>query len=115
MEKRKYKRVIMNITLKAKSISTEQASEPITDDDIYVFDISVGGIGFTSKKHYPIGMFFDTNIVLLNGDKFSCVLKVVRSSMNNDTFTYGCEFLSLTDTDKTRIETYQALLVNGVY
>lgn len=114
MEKRKYKRVIMNITLKARKIAQDQ-SEYITDEDIYVFDISVGGIGFTSKRHYPIDQFFDTDIVLLNGDKFSCVLKVVRSSMSNDTFTYGCEFVSLNDTDRSRIETYQALLVNGVY
>ncbi len=114
MEKRKHKRVIMNITLKAKQISTGESTE-IVDDDIYVFDISVGGIGFTSKKHYHIDQFFDTNIVLLNGDKFSSVLKIVRSSMNNDTFTYGCEFINLTDTDRSRIETYQALLVNGVY
>ena len=114
MEKRKHKRVIMNITLKAKQISTGESIE-ILDDDIYVFDISVGGIGFTSKKHYHVNQFFDTNIVLLNGDKFSCVLKIVRSSMSNDTFTYGCEFISLNNTDKSRIETYQSLLVNGVY
>ncbi len=115
MEKRKHKRIIMNITLKAKKISTLGYPEVITDDDIYVFDISAGGIGFTSKKHYPIDMFFDTTIVLLNGDRFSSVIKIVRSSMSNDTFTYGCEFVSLTDTDRSRIETYQALLTNGVY
>ena len=114
MEKRKYNRVIMNITLKAKQIPNGEATE-IVDDDIYVFDISVGGIGFTSKKHYHINQFFDTTIVLLNGDKFSSVIKIVRSSMNNDTFTYGCEFVCLNDTDKTRIATYQSLLVNGVY
>lgn len=104
----------MNITLKAKKISTGEATD-ILDDDLYVFDISTGGIGFTSRKHYPINQFFDTTIVLLNGDKFSSVIKVVRSSMSNDTFTYGCEFVSLNDTDRTRIETYQTLLVDGVY
>ena len=114
MEKRKHRRVIMNITLKAKKISAQESTE-IIDDDLYVFDISAGGLGFTSKKHYPINQFFDTTIVLLNGDKFSCVIKIVRNSMSNDTFTYGCEFVSLNDTDRVRIETYQALLVNGVY
>lgn len=114
MEKRKHKRVIMNITLKAKKIGAQEPTQ-IVDDDLYVFDISTGGIGFTSRNHYRIDQFFDTNIVLLNGDKFSCVIKVVRSSMSNDTFTYGCEFVSLNDTDKSRIETYQTLLVDGVY
>lgn len=111
VEKRKHNRVVMNTTISAMSLGEMGA---VPDNDYFVidiFDISMGGIGFHSNRLLPLNSFYDTNITLLNGEKFNCIIKVVRGFGNN-IFTYGAEFVSLSPTDAYRIELYSLILSN---
>lgn len=111
IEKRKHNRVVMNTTISAKAVGEKGLVSENDFFDIDIFDISVGGIGFHSSRLLPLNSFYDANIVLLNGEKFNCVIKIVRGFGSN-IYTYGAEFVSLSPTDSYRLELYSMIIAN---
>ncbi|MBR4719501.1 MAG: PilZ domain-containing protein [Lachnospiraceae bacterium] len=97
-EKRKEKRIPINIQLSVSDLYTGDAST-ISDisSPIEVTDISAKGIGFISEAVLPVGFLFIANIEL---DKelpqIITDVRIIRSlAIGGNIYQYGCEFVSI--------------------
>ncbi len=79
---------------------------------VNLVDISQGGLGFSyDGEKIPVGTFYNADIQIWTKEIIPAIIKVVRFEENVDGpgYTYGCEFVIISDTDKFRIATYQTL------
>lgn len=107
-EKRKSKRLPININLKIKSLyrSGDNNLDSI-DEEVNVVNISKRGIGFVSKTQLPIGYFFNAKITIDNEKMFYSVLRIVRNEKSNDGYMVGCEFVGLADILSESVDEYE--------
>lgn len=97
MEKRKSKRLPVDMSLKISNIF-RQNNELITkiDAPINVTNISKRGIGFETQASLPIGYYFNAKINLGNNlSSLYTVVQIVRVEPYEDHMYYGCEFIGL--------------------
>ena len=72
-------------------------------------DISLHGLGMIADFVLPVGHFLDARI-LLNPDfpPIRAVVKIIRVQMlERNTYRYGCEFIDMTEADKSIIESFK--------
>lgn len=112
-EKRKYKRLPINLSLEVSSLF-KQDNELISglDAQIEVFDISKAGIGFTTSSILPTGYYFNASIEFESEEnKLLTVVKILYSFDNKDgTIRYGCEFVGLASIFYYIFDEYEAKL-----
>ena len=97
-EKRKSKRMNVNMTLEVSSLfKQDNVVVENIDAPIEIIDISRSGIGFYSKSNLPAGYYFNASIELGSDDaKLNTVVKIIRQEkIENGVFKYGCEFVGL--------------------
>ena len=97
MEKRKSKRLPVDMSLKISNIF-RQNNELITkiDAPINVTNISKRGIGFETQASLPIGYYFNAKINLGNNlSSLYTVVQIVRVEAKDDTMYYGSQFIGL--------------------
>lgn len=97
-EKRRSKRIKADLKLNVSSIF-KQDNVKISNisSPIEVLNVSRGGIGFVSKSILPVGYYFNAQLALGNESNIIyCVVQIIRCSpIENDTFSYGCEFVGM--------------------
>ncbi|MCR4806330.1 MAG: PilZ domain-containing protein [Lachnospiraceae bacterium] len=97
-EKRKEKRIPINIKLSISDLYTENTNS-LTDESspIEVTDISAKGFGFLSTASLPIGYYFIANIELSKDlPQIITDVRIIRSqAVDNEQYQYGCEFVSI--------------------
>lgn len=96
-EKRKYKRLPIKLTLEVSSLFNQKETLDIGNAELHVYDISKAGIGFTSNAEIPLGYYFNATIRFTGKeDKLKYVVKIVRANpLEDNTYSYGCEFVGL--------------------
>ena len=72
-----------------------------------LLDLSTTGMGFKSDSTLHYGDMLIGNLITWNRDKIQVVVKVIRDSKTNDGIVYGCTFVGMSASDKTKIEMYQ--------
>lgn len=106
-EKRLYKRSDLKNKLRLELISSEHGrSFPAFDVDI--IDVSSEGIGFHSEEQLMIGEVFYGDLELWTKQKIKVVFKIVRCSVEEEGYNYGCTFVGM-GADKLSIKIYQML------
>lgn len=97
-EKRRYKRSPVHLALEISEVF-KQDNDVIKDlnAEIDVFDISKAGIGFTTSTFLPEGYYFNATISIGSvNQKVLTVVKILRRSQVEDNlYSYGCEFVGL--------------------
>ena len=111
VERRKYKRLPIELSLEIKKIY-KQDYLIIEDVDTQstVTDISKSGIGFVSKAKLPLDYYFDGKIRLAENDYFYAVIHIVRGEVLENENYYGAEFVGLAPFLANKIDDYEASL-----
>jgi c-di-GMP-binding flagellar brake protein YcgR len=97
-EKRKEKRIPINIKLSVSDLYTESSNTLLDiSAPIEVTDISAKGLGFISDAVLPIGCIFISNIELDRElPQIITDIKIIRSqAIDDNRYRYGCEFVSI--------------------
>ena len=101
-EKRKYKRLPIQLTLEVSSLFNQTETIEIGNAEFKVFNISKSGIGFTSNIKIPLGYYFNATIT------FSGREEIIRTEiLENDSYLYGCEFVGLASIYDYLFEQYE--------
>lgn len=97
MEKRRSKRLDVDMTLKISNIfRQDNVMIENIDAPIRVTNISKSGIGFETEATLPIGYYFNARINLGNTESsLYTVVQIVRAEAMPDGMYYGCEFIGL--------------------
>ncbi len=108
-EKRKYKRLPIQLTLEVSSLFNQTETIEIGNAEFKVFNISKSGIGFTSNIKIPLGYYFNATITFSGReDKLKYVVKIIRTEiLENDSYLYGCEFVGLASIYDYLFEQYE--------
>lgn len=110
-EKRRDKRVRANLVLNVSSIF-KQDNVKISNisSPIEVQNVSKGGIGFKSKSILPVGYYFNAQLALgSETDVIYCVVRIIRCTpLEDDMFSYGCEFVGMAPVLNYIFEEYEA-------
>ena len=97
-EKRSEKRIPLNVSLSVSDLYTGDTNT-VTDINapIMVTDISAKGFGFISQTVLPVGCIFIANIELDRDlPQIITDVRIIRSqAVENDSYQYGCEFVSI--------------------
>lgn len=97
-EKRKYRRLPINLKLEVSEVF-KQDNDVIRDlnAEIEVFDISKNGIGFRTTTLIPEGYYFNATMTLESSEqKLMTVVKILhRSQLSDNMYRYGCEFTGM--------------------
>lgn len=97
-EKRREKRIPINVQLSVSDLYTEETNS-VADisSPIEVTDISPKGFGFLSSVALPIGYHFIANIELDRDlPQIITDVRIIRGqSLENGHYQYGCEFVSI--------------------
>ncbi|MBR6293167.1 MAG: PilZ domain-containing protein [Lachnospiraceae bacterium] len=97
-EKRKDKRLPITMTLEISSLfKQDNILLSNLDAPITVFNVSKGGLGFSSANDLPLGFYFNACLTIGSNDaKLYCVVKIIRKEPGKDgEFTYGCELVGI--------------------
>lgn len=97
-EKRKEKRIPINIKLSVSDLYTEDTTSLAdTSAPIEVTDISPKGFGFMSTAVLPVGYHFIANIELDRDlPQIITDVRIIRGqAAEGDRYQYGCEFVSI--------------------
>jgi c-di-GMP-binding flagellar brake protein YcgR len=97
-EKRKEKRIPINVQLSVSELYTEKTlSIADIQEPIEVTDISAKGLGFVSSAVFPVGYYFIANIELDRDlPQIITDVRIIRGqSIDNGQYQYGCEFVSI--------------------
>ncbi len=110
-EKRKQKRYPTDIRLKISSLY-KQDYQKINDinQDIQLINISKSGVGFICNTELPTGYYFNAKISFAEDKYFYSVLKIIRVDKDDNTYTYGCEFVGLADVLSSVVDEYGELI-----
>ncbi len=106
-ERRKHDRIPFEVSLVVDSLFKQ--NNTIIDNldaKITVYDISLRGIGFSSKADLPVDFYFDAEISVDENKHFLIVLRIIRKEEDKDGFNYGCEFVGLADNLALIIQDY---------
>ncbi len=79
--------------------------------EVEITDISPAGIGFKTEHQLMIGEMFQGEISLWTKQKMEVVIKIVRSALEKEGYSYGSLFVGAQCNDSNRIKIYQ--LFNG--
>ncbi|MBE6013916.1 MAG: PilZ domain-containing protein [Lachnospiraceae bacterium] len=105
-ERRKSKRLPLEVSIELEKIEIDDiiTVKYLTVD---VIDLSRSGIGFKTNQELKVGSFFDTRLQIWTREVLDAIIEIVRVSKDGDTYTYGCTFVGMTETDTLKIDIYQ--------
>lgn len=111
-ERRKSKRMELNVTLKLNQVETKRDITGLKKDpfEVDVLNISTGGIAFKSKDDLKLDTYYDIHVVLWTKAAFDSVINIVRmEKLDGDSILYGCKFVGLRPSQELEIQIYDAL------
>lgn len=100
-EKRRSKRMDIDVQIKLKSISGEKKTG--NSHTVEVTNISKGGIAFTCQEELCLNGFYDTEVTIWTKEKIHTVIQVLRKEGNS----YGGKFVGMNAPDQFKIEVYE--------
>ena len=110
-EKRKEKRIPVNVQLSVSDLYTESngINSVYISSPIEVTDISPRGIGFVCADSLPIGSCFISNIELSRDlPQIITDIRIIRSqALSDNRFQYGCEFISISPRVSKMLDDYE--------
>lgn len=107
-ENRRTKRSEIDTKITLKIINTENGRQ-LDTIQVDVTDVSTEGIGFYSDAQLMIGEMFKATLQIWTKQKAEVIVKVVRSSVEPEGYSYGCIFVGLPENVATNISIYQML------
>ena len=107
-EKRLHKRTDLNNKLHLELIETQNGRK-LEPFEVNIIDVSSEGIGFRCDEQLMIGEVFNGELELWTKQKIQVILKVIRSSVEETDYSYGCIFVGMRDSDSLHIKIYQML------
>lgn len=111
-EKRRAKRLPVDITLKVESLyKQDHIKVDSVNKTIEVTNISKTGIGFRCDTELPLDFYFNAKITIDSEKFFFSVLKIIRKDFTEDSWHFGCEFVGLADVLSGCIDDYEKELI----
>ena len=107
-EKRRSKRMDIDVQINLKSIDADEEDSKTYEVD--VINISRGGIAFKCKEELEIDGFYDTQITIWTKEKINTVIQVLRRNKDN---SYGGKFVGMSASDQFKIEVYELFTFQG--
>lgn len=114
-EKRKSKRMGINVAIKLKQVRGNMPTSAFNENEfeVNVVNISKDGMAFKSKEYLALNSFYDTKVVLWTKESFDTVIEIVRmESVDEDETLYGCRFVGISSADQFKIDVYQIVSEN---
>lgn len=107
-ENRRAARTGLDTTLVLEIIDTENGRK-LERMEVEVTDVSTEGIGFKCDYQLMVDEMFKATLQIWTKQKADIIVKVVRSSVEEEGYSYGCTFVGLPENFKTNISIYQML------
>lgn len=111
-ERRKSKRINIDVTIQVKSVNQNSSADQPTAVDVNVVDISTTGMAFKSDYQFKLGTYYDANITLENKESIQTIIEVIRAECIDDSIQYGC-FVGITLEQQFKISVYQIVAENA--
>ena len=105
-EKRKHKRLDLDVTVELERLDKDGVTT-LRYVHVDITDLSRSGIGFKSAQELEIGTYYDTKLTIWTKEIIDAVIEIVRVNKTENGYTYGAEFIGMTDTDALKIDIYQ--------
>ena len=111
MEKRKYKRLELHVSIQLEALQDASGgnAEAEKELEVTVTDLSGGGIGFDSTAKLQKGQYYNTNMAIWTKEIIPCVVEIVREVESDGIYHYGGIFIGMNDIDKRKIYVYQLI------
>lgn len=107
-EKRRNLRSNLKATLTLDIVKAANQRE-MESFEVEITDVSEGGIGFYTENQLMIGEIFYGVLTIWTKQKIDVVLKIVRSAVEEDGYSYGSIFVGLQNNDQIGIRIYQLI------
>ena len=75
--------------------------------EVHITDLSKTGVGFRTDQQLMIGEMFKGEIIIWTKQRIDVIIKIVRSAVDEEDYSYGSIFIGLTEDDSNRIGIYQ--------
>lgn len=114
-ERRKSKRMDINVTIKLNELRSGIVSEGANKNEIEVaiVNISKDGLAFRTEEKLQLNTFYDANVVLWTKETIQTVIEIVRMENYGDEATlYGCRFIGVLPADQLKIQIYEMVQDN---
>jgi hypothetical protein len=105
-EKRKHKRLDLDVTVELERIN-EGGITTLKFCHVDIINLSHSGIGFKSAQELEKGTYYNTKLTIWTKETIDTIIEIVRCQKTEDGYTYGAEFIGMTDTDALKIDIYQ--------
>lgn len=112
-ERRKSKRINIDVTIQVKSVNQNNSADQPTAVDVNVVDISTTGMAFKSDYQFKLDTYYDANITLENKESIQTIIEVIRAECIDDSIQYGCCFVGITLEQQFKISVYQIVAENA--
>jgi len=106
-EKRKDRRLDLDVTLELNRIDNEDGVTTLKLVHVDVSDLSKSGIGFKTKQELKPGSFYNAKLQIWTKDIIDVILKIVRCKREGDHYHYGAIFVGMIDKDALKIDVYR--------
>jgi len=103
--RRKSKRTLLETNL----VITNMEGQSPEKAEIEIYDVSMNGIGFTSKEVLTIGTMYEAYLTIWTKEVLHVFLRIVRIELIDDVCHYGASFVGMPEMDMKRIEVYQTI------
>lgn len=114
-EKRKSKRMGINVKIKLQKVRNNLTSFGLKEEEfeVSVVNISKDGMAFRTKECLALNSFYDTKVVLWTKESFETVIEIVRmENLGEEETLYGCRFVGISSADQFKIDVYQIVSEN---
>lgn len=105
-EKRKHKRLDLDVTVQLERLDQDGVTT-LKFLHVDIINLSHSGIGFSSKQELEVGTYYDTKLQIWTKEVIDAVIEIVRRDKTEDGYTYGAEFIGMTEPDSLKIDIYQ--------
>ena len=107
-ERRKSKRIAINVTISLSPVNSVNSADGTTDAvSVNIIDISKTGMCFVSDHQFISNSFHDAAIVLDNKEMVEVVIEILRIDRRYDSVHYGCRFVGISPNDQFKIGAYR--------
>lgn len=105
-EKRKHKRLDLDVTVQLERLDQDGVTT-LRYVHVEITDLSRSGIGFKSTQKLEVGTYYDVKLQIWTKEIIDAVIEIVRCDEADGKYSYGAEFIGMTDTDALKIDIYQ--------
>ena len=106
-EKRKDRRVDLDVTLELNRIDSEDGVTTLKLVHVEVTDLSKSGIGFKTKQELKPGSIYNAKLQIWTKDIIDVIIKIVRCKREDKLYNYGAIFVGMIDKDALKIDVYR--------